>query len=97
LPSTSRCGTFCRQARAAARVFEHDAVDFYVRFVRSEQARDDVDERRLAAARAAEQADDAGRCNFHRHVQCESVTALQGTNAEHASLSARGTAARGAQ
>src|SRR6185503_11650333 len=77
---------FGRQSRARARVFEHDPVDFDVRFVGSEQARNDVDECRLAAAGAAEQAHDAGSRDVDRHVQRESVAALQGANAEHAGL-----------
>src|SRR4030095_4130452 len=72
------------QTRLAARVLEHDAVDLDVRFVGSEQPRDYVDERRLAAARSAEQADDARSRDLDRHVQRESVAALQGTDAEHA-------------
>ena len=83
--------------RVPVRVFEHHAVDFDVRFVRGEQACDDVDERRLAAARAAEQADDAGSRDLDRHVERESVATLQGADAEHAIVSARAAAARAAR
>src|SRR5688572_409227 len=75
---------FGRQALAAARVFEHDAVDLDVRLVGGEQTGDDVDERRLAAAGAAEQADDARSRDVDRHVQRESIPTLQCANAEHA-------------
>src|SRR5687768_1240312 len=67
-----------------ARAFEHDAVDFHVRFIRAQQARDDVRKRRLAAARATEQCDHARRRHLDRNIQRKSVATFFSANAEHA-------------
>jgi hypothetical protein len=66
-------------------------------FVRCEQPRDDVHQRRLAAAGAAEQTDDARGRDLDRHVERESIATFQGANAEHAIVSAPTDAARAAR
>ena len=72
-----------RDADAPGRVDERLAAEAYVARVRVDEARDDVDERRLAASGGAEERDDARLRQRECRIEQEAAPALLDRDVEH--------------